>query len=71
MLVRNIGAMGGPAPVKVMIGRAADTLGWSASRTKHVWYGTACRITADEIDALRGYAVLSRRGFGRLSAEDS
>lgn len=56
-IIRRIGAAPGPARVKVMLGRAADALGWPVSRVKHIWYRTAHRITAGEIDALRSHPL--------------
>lgn len=46
--------------IKSSISRAARTLGWTPTRTRDVWYGTARRIDVAEMDALRG---LERRKF--------
>jgi hypothetical protein len=39
--------------VKSAISRAARRLGWRFSRTKDIWYASARRIDAAELDALR------------------
>ena len=42
-----------PESVKASIYRAAESLGWSVSRTKDIWYRAARRVDAEEMDALR------------------
>lgn len=39
--------------IKGTINRAARKLGWSETRTRDIWYGTARRIEVREMDALR------------------
>lgn len=46
--------------VKGAIRRAARKLGWSFSRTRHVWYRTAA-VRAGEIDQLRATAAEAKR----------
>jgi hypothetical protein len=39
--------------IKSATARASRVLGWSFTRTRDVWYGSARRIEASEMDALR------------------
>lgn len=39
--------------IKARITRAANTLGWSGSRTEKIWRGNANRIESHEMDRLR------------------
>ena len=44
---------------KARIVRAANNLGWTVSRTRHMWHGDAQRIEVHEMDQLR---ALQRAG---------
>lgn len=53
--------------VKAAIVRAANSLGWSFTRTRDVWYGDARRIDSHEMDGLR---AVERRRDANLVAID-
>lgn len=53
--------------IKAAITRASRRLGWSASRTRDIWYGNARRIDVPEMDALR--ALERERDAGAEAAD--
>lgn len=53
--------------IKSAIGRASRLLGWKYNRTREIWYGTARRIDAGEMDDLR---TLERERDAKSSATE-